>query len=152
KKRFVWNMPRQIPYPVTVCFGPALPSKSTPIEVRQAVQKLMAEAWLFRKARMKPLHRSFVRTARLHPFRSAMADLQSKGIRFGTALIQTIFLARRLKPVWADQHMVGILLPPSIAGALVNFAALLTGRVPVNLNYTISESTLESCLKQCAIK
>ena len=32
--------------------------------------------------------------------------------------------------------MVGILLPPSVPGALVNFAALLSGKVPVNLNYT----------------
>jgi acyl-[acyl-carrier-protein]-phospholipid O-acyltransferase/long-chain-fatty-acid--[acyl-carrier-protein] ligase len=38
--------------------------------------------------------------------------------------------------------MVGLLLPPSVPGALVNFAALLMGKVPVNLNYTVSEETL----------
>ncbi len=45
--------------------------------------------------------------------------------------------------------MVGMLLPPSVPGALVNFAALLMGKVPVNLNYTVSEATLASCIRQC---
>jgi acyl-[acyl-carrier-protein]-phospholipid O-acyltransferase/long-chain-fatty-acid--[acyl-carrier-protein] ligase len=47
--------------------------------------------------------------------------------------------------------MVGLLLPPSVPGALVNFAALLMGKVPVNLNYTVSEATLASCIRQCGI-
>src|SRR5262249_1736251 len=50
------------------------------------------------------------------------------------------------------QEMVGILLPPSIPGALVNFAAMLMGKVPVNLNYTASNETLASCAKQCNLK
>jgi len=38
--------------------------------------------------------------------------------------------------LWNNQEIVGILLPPSVGGALVNHAATLLGRVPVNLNYT----------------
>ena len=71
---------------------------------------------------------------------------------FGSALMRTVFLARRLRKVWAGQEMVGLLLPPSVPGALVNFAALLMGKVPVNLNYTVSEETLASCIRQCGIK
>ena len=48
--------------------------------------------------------------------------------------------------------MVGILLPPSVAGALVNFAALLMGKVPVNLNYTTADEILASCAQQCGIQ
>jgi acyl-[acyl-carrier-protein]-phospholipid O-acyltransferase/long-chain-fatty-acid--[acyl-carrier-protein] ligase len=48
--------------------------------------------------------------------------------------------------------MVGILLPPSVPGALVNFAALLMGKVPVNLNYTASNEVLASCAKQCELQ
>src|SRR5438270_309921 len=53
---------------------------------------------------------------------------------------------------WQGQEMVGLLLPPSVPGALVNFAALLMGKVPVNLNYTVSDETLGSCIRQCEIK
>jgi acyl-[acyl-carrier-protein]-phospholipid O-acyltransferase/long-chain-fatty-acid--[acyl-carrier-protein] ligase len=39
-----------------------------------------------------------------------------------------------------------------VAGALVNWAALLMGKVPVNLNYTVSNETLASCARQCGLK
>jgi acyl-[acyl-carrier-protein]-phospholipid O-acyltransferase/long-chain-fatty-acid--[acyl-carrier-protein] ligase len=152
KGRFLWKIPRRIPYPVTVNYGKALPHTATPFEVRQSVQELMAEAWQFRRDRMQPLHRAFIRTARRHPFRFAMADAQSAKINFGAALMRTIFFARRLRKAWTGQKMVGFLLPPSVPGALVNFAAMLMGKVPVNLNYTVSEETLASCIRQCEIK
>jgi acyl-[acyl-carrier-protein]-phospholipid O-acyltransferase/long-chain-fatty-acid--[acyl-carrier-protein] ligase len=152
KYRFVWKLPRRIPYPVTVNFGEAMPHDATPVEVRQAVQELMAEAWKERKARMKPLHRAFVRSARLHPFRFAMADTQSPRVNFSSALTRGVFLGRRLRRIWAGQKMVGLLLPPSVPGALANIAALLMGKVPVNLNYTVSEETLDSSIRQCEIK
>jgi acyl-[acyl-carrier-protein]-phospholipid O-acyltransferase/long-chain-fatty-acid--[acyl-carrier-protein] ligase len=151
-RKFVWKWPRRIPYPVTVSFGPALPPTAEPFTVRVAVQELMAAAWQHRKARMTTLPRSFVRTARVHPFRFAMADAQVKKLSFGGALTKTVFLARRLKKTWQGQGMVGLLLPPSVPGALLNHAAMLMGKVPVNLNYTLSAEALASCVSQCEIK
>jgi 1-acyl-sn-glycerol-3-phosphate acyltransferase len=77
KGRFVWKWPRSFPYPVTVAFGQPMPHDVTPFQVRQVVQQLMADAWKYRRDRMQTLHRGFVRTARLHPFRFAMGDAQS---------------------------------------------------------------------------
>jgi len=57
-----------------------------------------------------------------------------------------------LGPVWEGQSMVGIFLPPGIPGALVNHAAFLCGKVPVNLNYTLSEGTIAACAQQCGLK
>ena len=88
----------------------------------------MASAWSYRRGRMRPLHRAFVRSARRHPFRLAMAEAQSPKVSFGSALVKTVFLARRLKTVWAGQEKVGLLLPPSVPGALVNFAAMLSAK------------------------
>ncbi|HWD93208.1 MAG TPA: acyl-[ACP]--phospholipid O-acyltransferase [Verrucomicrobiae bacterium] len=150
--RFLWKWPRRFPHPITVNYGQPMPHTATPFEVRQAVQELMAEAWMHRKARMKTLHRAFVRTARRHRFRFAMAAAQNPKVRFGAVLARTVFLGRRLKKIWQGQKMVGLLLPPSVPGALVNFAAMLGGKVPVNLNYTVSEETLASCVRQCEVK
>jgi acyl-[acyl-carrier-protein]-phospholipid O-acyltransferase/long-chain-fatty-acid--[acyl-carrier-protein] ligase len=47
---------------------------------------------------------------------------------------------------------VGLFLPPSIPGALANYAAMQMGKVPVNLNYTVSREALESCARQCELK
>jgi acyl-[acyl-carrier-protein]-phospholipid O-acyltransferase/long-chain-fatty-acid--[acyl-carrier-protein] ligase len=152
KGRFLWKLPRRIPYPVTVTFGNAMPASTNAQEVRQAVQELGAEAYRFRKCYMRPLHRTFIQTARRHPFRFAMADGRTPKVSFGSALTRTVFLARRLRSAWRDQQMVGILLPPSVPGALVNLAALLMGKVPVNLNYTASNEVLASCAKQCQLQ
>jgi acyl-[acyl-carrier-protein]-phospholipid O-acyltransferase / long-chain-fatty-acid--[acyl-carrier-protein] ligase len=150
--RFLWKLPRHLPYPVRVTFGTPLPSTSTAQEARQAVQDLGAEAFERRKRHMKPLPRTFLYTARRHPFRFAMADGQTPKLTFFAVLARTLFLARRLRKTWQGQEMVGVLLPPSIPGALINFAAMLMGKVPVNLNYTASNETLESCAKQCNLK
>jgi acyl-[acyl-carrier-protein]-phospholipid O-acyltransferase / long-chain-fatty-acid--[acyl-carrier-protein] ligase len=152
KRRFLWKMPRYIPYPVTVSFGKPMPPTTTPFEVRQAVQELNTEAWKHRKKLMMPIQQSFVRKARHHPRRFFMADARVPKLRFGAALTRTIFLARRLRSAWAGQEMVGILLPPSVGGALVNYAALLMGKVPVNLNYTANDEVVASCARQCGLQ
>src|SRR6266446_5780042 len=150
--KFLWKFPRRIPYPVRVTFGKPMPPTSTSMEVRRAVQDLGAEAFARRKKRMHALWQSFIYTARRHPFRFAMADGQRPRVNYFQALAGALVLARRLRKLWLGQEMVGVLLPPSVPGALVNFAAMLMGKVPVNLNYTVSNETLASCAQQCNLK
>jgi acyl-[acyl-carrier-protein]-phospholipid O-acyltransferase/long-chain-fatty-acid--[acyl-carrier-protein] ligase len=150
--RFLWKVPRSIPCRVTVSFGKAMPPTASPFAVREAVQELHTDAYRHHKNRMRTLHRTLIRTAHHYPFRFAMGDKRRPRIRWGNALLNSIFLARRLRRSWAGQEMVGILLPPSVPGALVNFAAMLAGKIPVNLNYAVSEETLTSCAAQCRIK
>ncbi|MBI5395522.1 MAG: MFS transporter [Verrucomicrobia bacterium] len=152
KGRFLRKWPQRVPHPVTVNFGRPLPATATPTEVRQVVQELQSEAWPHRREHMKPLGRTFIRTAQRHPRRFMMGDGRTPRVTFGAALTRAVLLARRLRPVWDGQEMVGILLPPSVPGALVNLAALLLGKVPVNLNYTVSDDALASCARQCGLK
>jgi acyl-[acyl-carrier-protein]-phospholipid O-acyltransferase/long-chain-fatty-acid--[acyl-carrier-protein] ligase len=152
KGRFLWKLPHRLSRPVTVSFGKALPASAAAFEVRSAIQELNTDAWPHRRKTMKPLHRAFVQRARRCPLRFAMADARVPKLSFGGALMKVIFLARRLRSHWAGQEKVGILLPPSVAGALVNFAALLMGKVPVNLNYTLSEEPFASCVGQCKLQ
>ncbi len=150
--RFLWKLPQRIPYPVTVSFGKPLPATAGSFEVRAAVQELQTEAFRFHRARMHTLAESFIRTAHHYPFRFAMGDKRRPRMNWGGALLSSIFLARRLRKTWESQEMVGILLPPSVPGALVNFAASLSGKIPVNLNYTASNETLASCAEQCQLQ
>jgi len=150
--RFIWKWPQRIPFPVTVSYGPHLPPTATAVEVRQAVQELATQAWPMRKKRMRTLHRAFIRTSRLYPRRFAMADARVPRVSHFSALARTIFLAQRLREPWKGQEMVGLLLPPSVPGALINLAALLSGKVPVNINYTLSKEAMRSCLEQCGMQ
>ena len=149
--RFLWKMPRRIPYRVTVSFGTPMPPTSTAIEVRAAVQELHATAFEMRKRYMNTLDRAFVRAARQRPWQFFMADGKTPHVSFGSALGKTVYIARRLRRQIGEQPMVGMLLPPSVGGALTNYALMLMGRAPVNLNYTSSNELIASCAKQCGI-
>ena len=154
KRRFLWKWPRHFPYPVTVSFGAPMPPRATAVRgapggagiagVGVVLSPRSADAAA--AARVCAARRGGIRSALRWPTRSRPK------VSFGSALVKTIFLARRLKTVWAGQEKVGLLLPPSVPGALVNFAAMLLGKVPVNLNYTLSEQALASCIRQCDIK
>ena len=150
--RFLWKWPEQIPYPVTVSFGAPLPPETSAAELRQAIRALGEAAWALRKRDCRPLHRQFIRSMRRQPFRFAMADHTRPQVSSLQALIGSIALARALRPYWLDQRHVGLLLPPTVAGALVNVAAPLCGRTSVNLNYTVGKSGLEAAVRLASLR
>ncbi len=150
--RFLWKMPRRFPYPVTLSFGASLPGDASASQVRAAVQTLQTEAYELHRQWLRPLHRSLISMARRHPLAFAMADARVPKLRCGGVLVKSIFLARRLRRIWRGQQMVGLLLPPSVPGALVNYAASLMGKIPVNLNYTSSAESIASSAQQCNLE
>ncbi len=150
--RFLTKPPERIPYPVTVSFGVPLPPDTPVYEVRRAVQDLGEAAWNLRKADCRPLHQSFIRAMRRCPWRLMWADHVRPRVSRLRALSGTIALARALRPFWEGQPRVGILLPPSVAGALANFAATLSGRTSVNLNYTAGRAGMESAARQAGLR
>ena len=150
--RFITKIPRRIPYPITVAFGEPLPP-TTPIDVvRKRVQELGTTAWEERKSTRQPLHISFIRAARHHPLRMAFADPSRPRVSGFQMLASAIALGRKLNRCWHGQNHVGILLPPSVAGALVNLAASLSGRTSLNLNYTTGRAGMESAVRQTGIR
>lgn len=51
-----------------------------------------------------------------------------------------------------DEKFVGVMLPASIPGTIVNFALSADKRVAVNLNFTVSEKIMNDCIKKVGIK
>jgi acyl-[acyl-carrier-protein]-phospholipid O-acyltransferase / long-chain-fatty-acid--[acyl-carrier-protein] ligase len=152
RNRFLWKVPRRIPYPVTVSFGQPLPPTASPMEVRQSVQELQSVAFAADRNPKLTIDRAYVRSSRRYFWRFHMADGRIPKMGFASSLTKTIYVARRLRPLWKDQKMVGILLPPSVGGALTNQAAALLGHVPVNLNYTSNNEIIASCGRQCNLQ
>ena len=150
--RAFFKMPRRLRLPITVSYGKPLPAHADSTQVRAAVQELEAEAFMQRKKLMQPLHRSFIQRARTVPLRFCMADARSGSMNFATALIKAVFLARALHCVWKMDETVGVLLPPSNAGALANLAAALAGKRVVNFNYTASNGLISDAARQTGIR
>ncbi|HTL62334.1 MAG TPA: acyl-[ACP]--phospholipid O-acyltransferase [Nitrospira sp.] len=150
--RFFWKLPERLPYPVSVSFGERLPPSTPASELRDAIRTLGEAAWALRKPDRRPLHREFIRVMRRRPFRFVMSDQRRPHVSAAQALVGSIALARALRPLWEGQRNVGILLPPSVAGALVNVAAPLCGKTSVNLNYTVGRSGLDAAVRQAGLR
>ena len=136
KGKFFWKWPKHLPYPVTVSFGAPLPSNTPAHEVRQAIQELSSDATAHRKTTHDLLDRRVIRNARRNWNRFAMADSTGRELTYGRMLTGSVLISswmRRHPGGWGDG---GVLLPPTVAGALVNIGATMAGCAPVNLNFT----------------
>ncbi len=149
--RLFWKLPERLPYPITVAYGPPLPSTVTAPLARIAISELGAEAMRHRRRPSDQLHSSFITSARRRWRRLAMADSTGQRLTYGRALVGALLLSRLIRDRTAGQAMVGVLLPASVGGALANIASLFAGRVPVNLNFTSGTEAMAAARTQCAI-
>jgi acyl-[acyl-carrier-protein]-phospholipid O-acyltransferase/long-chain-fatty-acid--[acyl-carrier-protein] ligase len=153
-RRFFWKLPKHIPYRVHVNFGTPLPPTASAFLVRQAIQKLSADSAVRRSSERRPVHRQFVRTAVSHPFRPCIIDANAAKpvMKYGEVLVGAKILRKRLRPLLKEDAMVGIWLPPSLAGALANICVTFLGKVAVNLNYSSTPDIVQSAIRQCGIR
>ncbi|MGH6933748.1 MAG: acyl-[ACP]--phospholipid O-acyltransferase [Dongiaceae bacterium] len=150
--RFIWKWPRRVPLPVTVSFGQPMPAASPAWQVRQAILELGSEAGALRHSRDDLLHLHFLKTARTRWRAPCIADSTGAALSFGRALIGSLALAGWFRRRRADDQMIGVMLPASVAGVLTNVALLFAGKVAVNLNFTIGPAALETAIAKCRIR
>lgn len=68
-------------------------------------------------------------------------------------LLRILILRRALKRfLTSDEQFIGLLLPTSVGGVLANVGVSFIGRVPVNLNYTFTNETINYCINRVGIK
>jgi acyl-[acyl-carrier-protein]-phospholipid O-acyltransferase/long-chain-fatty-acid--[acyl-carrier-protein] ligase len=60
-------------------------------------------------------------------------------------------LGRVLERLWGPATHFGLMVPPTVPAAVSNLAVSLRGKVPVNLNYSTSQSLVDSSIDQCQI-
>lgn len=88
-----------------------------------------------------------VRSCRSRGKERFLAD--STGVDLGGErfLISVLALRRVLqRTLRAEDRCVGVLMPPSVGGALVNVALAFDGRVAVGLNYSLTPRIMNLCL------
>ena len=107
----------------------------------------------FGSARRDSLARRMLESLSKDPFRTALVDPtgEKKSLRAGELLAMSMALARQWKKSLPERR-VGVILPPGTAGTLANLGLLFAGKVPVNLNPTLSEVAARACLEQAGIK
>jgi len=148
---FRW--PKRLPLRVTVRIGKPLPADTPSDEVRQAVAELGAETAAARAAAPgNTLGRRLLIQARRRWRSPAVSDTLGQRLTYGRLLAGAVALNARLAPALAGDRRVGILLPPSAAGALANVALTLQGRTVVNLNWTVPPEAFRSAVEQAGLR
>ena len=98
------------------------------------------------------LHQQFVRMAKKHAKKLAIIDRTTeKRVNYSTALIGALILNSKLKKY--DEGFIGIMIPTSAGCALATVGALMSGRIPVMINYsTGAEANAKYAQTKCKFK
>ncbi len=98
--------------------------------------------------------RQFLRMCRRNMRRPKVADSTGMELTGAGLLVRSLILRRLLRRhVLGDgEKTVGLLLPPSVGAVVANAALFLDCRVPVNLNYTVSNEVLNLCIARGKIR
>ncbi|MCA3249390.1 MAG: MFS transporter [Holosporaceae bacterium] len=151
QQKFLWKWPRRLPYAVTVSFGQPLPA-DTPVQaVKQAVAELSAAAYRHHPDRQTSLALAFVRSAKQRLSQLAIRDSSGRSLSYGQSLTGALLLADYLRRYHGQEKFIGIALPASVGGALINLACALAGKVPINLNFTVGQDAIMQAVGQCRI-
>lgn len=131
---------------VRVAFGEPLESDANIFMVKQAVVALSREVWQGSMMQEESLMDSWLRWAKARPFKRSIvdslgSDLNNLKVMVGVFLFSKIF--RKY-----NEKNVGVLLPSSAIGSIVNLALFIIGKRPVNLNYTLSPHIMLMALNQ----
>ena len=137
----------------TVLFGEGVPADIGAYEARQAVSLLSSKAFEIKKREDQLLHLCFISTAKKRFFKKYMSDSLGFSLIFGEALAAVLVFTDKLSDsLKKNEKMVGIMMPTSCIANLLNLSVLMAGSIPVNLNYTASDDSIASAVKQCKIK
>jgi acyl-[acyl-carrier-protein]-phospholipid O-acyltransferase/long-chain-fatty-acid--[acyl-carrier-protein] ligase len=98
------------------------------------------------------LHQQFVRMAKKNASKLAIKDKSTgKSVTYSRALIGALILSSKFRKY--DPGFIGIMIPTSAGCALATIGALMSGRIPVMINYsTGAESNARYAQKKCKFK
>ncbi|MEZ6118364.1 MAG: AMP-binding protein [Pirellulaceae bacterium] len=152
--KFFWKWPKRWRYPFTIHVGDPIENPQSLFQIRQAVQALGAKAVKQRMEKTSSIQQDMVRACKRRKFGAKVADSTGAEVTGGSFLMRALILRRILRRhvLQADENHVGILLPPSVPSMIVNLAVSLDRRVAINLNYTVSSTVMNQCIKQAGIK
>ncbi|MEJ2467575.1 MAG: acyl-[ACP]--phospholipid O-acyltransferase [Campylobacterales bacterium] len=134
-----------------VAFGTPLGTDTTAEQVKQAVSALSFTAWEDFIARNRPLHHHWLERVKAAPFTLAVADATGVKLSRAKLLAAVLLFAGALRKRLEAQERIGVLLPASAAGTIINMALFVLGKQPVNLNYTLNEATMQNALEKAEI-
>ncbi len=137
---------------ILVAFGKPIHGFIDASAMKQKVVELSFSTWERFIDRQKPLQYQWIETAKRHLFKDCIADSQGMELNNLKFITAVLLFVKALKLELSNEKHIGVLLPSSSAGAIVNMALFVLGKIPVNLNYTLSQQTMQKALEKAHIQ
>jgi acyl-[acyl-carrier-protein]-phospholipid O-acyltransferase/long-chain-fatty-acid--[acyl-carrier-protein] ligase len=147
--KYFRKWPTKIPYPVTVAFGdPIPPDKADIATVREELLKLGEFCFSRRPSLDRHLAEQCVRGLKRRRFSLAVIDgTDHSQLSRAKLLGAAAALSRYLRKHFPDER-IAIVLPAGKGAVVANLAVALSGKIPVDLNFTIGRAANEACIKR----
>lgn len=153
ENKFFLKRPRSFRHPITVHIGKPMACPDSIHEVRQSMQEMGANIVSARQGPFVSPTQSFIRQCKRRKFKFKAGDSMGTSATGGNVLMRTLILRRLLKRSGiSDTKNVGVLIPPTVGGVIVNAALAMNGNVSVNLNYSVSNEIMNGIVEQAGIK
>ncbi len=134
---------------IIVTFGEKL-NADTPAKVlKQKITALSYKTWEENLAEQKPLQYSWLKRAKSQLFKRSIVDTMGTDLNNYKMITAVLLFVKSLKNISGKN--IGVLLPSSAIGSIINMALLILGKRPVNLNYTLSDEAMTNAIKKANI-
>jgi acyl-[acyl-carrier-protein]-phospholipid O-acyltransferase / long-chain-fatty-acid--[acyl-carrier-protein] ligase len=126
-------------------------SSRTAVEVTSPMDVGSPAASFKLPSHWKSLSAAFVHRARERANKVAIVDSTGASLTYSDTFLRAVALGRVLAREAGAARHVGVMVPPTAPGAIVNIALELWGKIPVNLNYTAGADVVDSSIDQCGV-
>jgi len=137
---------------IGVSFGKALKSTTTAEELKKVIFELQIESWSKYIDTLPPLANAWIKMAKKSGSSLAIADATGTelGAQKFAAVVKTF--ASQIDKRSHNEQNIGIVMPSSVGGTIINMATLMLGKTIVNLNYTANAESLKHAINLAEIK
>ena len=137
---------------VSVAFGKELPLDSSPMMVKRAVQELSITAWTRYIRKLRPVASAWIRTVKHVGSGPSVYSPDGNHLSANALATAALSFGAIIDKLTKGEKHVGVLIPPSGPGIIVNMACLIKGKTVYNLNYTNTPETMDYCCNVADVK
>jgi acyl-[acyl-carrier-protein]-phospholipid O-acyltransferase/long-chain-fatty-acid--[acyl-carrier-protein] ligase len=151
---FFWKLPRFYPLRVWLYFGaPLAGADATPQVVRRSLYDLSETAFQSRPELKSHVAYESLRGLRKRFFTPVITDAHAgnRSLTGGELLAVSIAFAFWLRKNVPEKR-IGIVLPPGLGATVANLGVVLSGKIPVNLNFTAGRAANEAAIARAALQ
>lgn len=135
---------------VIVSFGKPIDIKATATDTKQKVFELSTESWNRYINEFINIDKILIDTVKRNGSKIALVDSGGEEYSYTKMMTMAVFFRRMI--LKHNEQNIGLLLPTTSIGAILNISTILAGKTVVNLNYTASKDSIVYGIQEANIK